>query len=252
MKVYTINCFILILLVFTKTEAQIDFYKKANAFFLNNVSNGKVDYWAITTNAAEINEIIKDIEGTDVSKLSSDELKAFYINVYNMLVIKLLSEQNSLPRYVTDIKGIFDAKKFKVGGKYFTLNDLMSYVRKTYNDPRVHFAFVPGARSAPQLQSKAFSPTLLDKELEKVTLDELNGRAVKIGHDKKEIVLNKIFDWYREDFGSGMTSTTGIILFVKTHLTDTTKKKELEEALAANYKIVYQAYNWSVNSKDRN
>jgi hypothetical protein len=221
--------------------ADID-QSKLSAILKGYVSGGKVDYEGIRQNCAGLDEYL-----LSVSKASGDLKMAFYINAYNALVIAaLLDNGPALPGKVTDIKGFFDAKKFKVAGKDMTLNDLEGYVRKTYKDARIYFAFNCGAKSCPPLPNTIFSDATIDKTLTDLTQKFLNGTGVKIDDAKKEIQLTKLMDWYKQDF---IDSEGSVDAFIKKYLTDPTKKAAYEKAVTDGYKVTYQFYNWVPNAK---
>jgi hypothetical protein len=206
------------------------------------VSGGKVDYEGLRGDRADLDAYIKS-----VGSASGDLSLAFYLNAYNALVLAaLLDSGPALPTNVIDLKGFFDAKKYKVAGKDVTLNELEGNARKTFKDARVHFAFNCGARSCPPLTSKIFTKDTVDKTLTDLTNKFLNGNGVKINKDKKEIQVTKLMDWYKDDF---IANEGSIEAYLKKWVTDATKKAELEAALTEGYKITYQGYNWNPNKK---
>lgn len=224
--------------------ADID-HSKLNNVLSKYVSGGKVDYDGLRGSQGDLDDYLKSVAS------ASGELKmAFYINAYNALVLKAMVSETTLPKQVIDIKGFFDTKKYKVAGKEMTLNEIETKIRKEYKDPRIHFAFNCAAQSCPPLPSSVFSEKTLDATLTKLTQNFLNGSGVKIDDTKKEIKFTKLMDWYGEDFigDSGLTKDKAAIEFSKKYLNDE-KKKKLEDAVAAGYKVGFQGYNWAPNAK---
>jgi hypothetical protein len=224
--------------------ADID-HSKLNGVLSKYVSGGRVDYEGLRGNTGDLDDYLKSVSS------ASGELKmAFYINAYNAIVLKALVSETALPKQVTDLKGFFDTKKYKVAGKDMTLNEIETKIRKEYKDPRIHFACNCGAESCPPLPATAFSEKTLDATLTKLTQNFLNGSGIKIDDTKKEIKLTKLMDWYGDDFigDSGLAKDKAAIEFSKKYLNDE-KKKALEAAVTAGYKVTYQGYNWTPNAK---
>lgn len=204
------------------------------------VSGGKVDYTGLASERKVLDTFLKSVE-----KAPSKPGMSFYLNAYNATVLAALLD-NKLPAKVLDVSGFFDAKKYTIGGKSQTLNDLETYIRTTYKDPRIHFALNCGARSCPPLHTRAFRESSLDKTLSDLTYRFLNGPGVKLDDAKKEIQVTKLMDWYGQDFKDKEGS---ISAYLKKWINDSKKLPEVEAALAAGYKITFQDYNWAINKK---
>ena len=65
-----------------------DFFSKANHFFEKHVENGLVNYKAIQKDGTTLEVLVEEIAAIKPDKLSKNEQKAFYINSYNLFVIK--------------------------------------------------------------------------------------------------------------------------------------------------------------------
>ncbi len=65
-------------------------------------------------------------------------------------------------------------------------------------DPRIHFALNCGARSSPQIA--IYSSTNLEKTLNMATASYCNSEINVLPHNN-EIILSKLFLWYKNDFG---------------------------------------------------
>lgn len=65
-----------------------NFFAKADAFFKTIVSNGKVAYSKINDNQENLNSLLKLAESVSVSKDDANVYQAFWINAYNLTVIK--------------------------------------------------------------------------------------------------------------------------------------------------------------------
>lgn len=224
-------------------------HSKFDGLLKKYVSGGKVDYEGIRGEKATLDEYLKA-----VSSASGTQKLGFYINAYNALVINALLTETTLPAKVTDVKGFFDAKKYTVGGKSQTLNDLEGFVRSEFKDPRIHFALNCGAKSCPPIPGKVFpeDDASLDKILTDLTTKALNGSSVKIDDTKKEIQVIKLLDWYKDDF---ITKEGSVEKYLQKWVTDEKDDKgkarvaAVKAGTAGGYKITFQFYNWEVNKK---
>ena len=111
-------------------QNQDSFNSQANQFFATNVdSEGQVDYAGIKAQPQQLNQLVKLIADTDLETLQADNLKAFEINAYNLLVIKGIIDRYPVESPLT-IAGFFDGIKYSVGGNSLTLN-AVSYTHLT-------------------------------------------------------------------------------------------------------------------------
>ena len=213
------------------------FFSKADAFFSTTVSNGKVAYSNINDDKTALDEVLKLAETITISKEDSGNYQAFWINVYNLSVIKGIID-NYPTKSPLDNAGFFDETKHNVGGKNITLNDIEhKLLRAQFKDARFHFVLVCGAIGCPPLISKAYLPNTLEIQLEKQTKIAINGAFLKVDTKKKRVQASKIMEWYKEDFTINGKSE---IDFINTYRT---------EKLEGKYKLNYFPYNWNLNKQ---
>jgi hypothetical protein len=213
------------------------FFSKADAFFKANVSNGKVAYSKIQANQADLNSILKIAEGISVSKSDANNYQAFWINAYNLSVIKGIID-NYPTNSPLDNAGFFDKTEHNLGGKSITLNDIEhKLLRGQFNDARFHFVLVCGAVGCPPLINKAYLPDALDAQLESQTKKAINGSFIKVNTKKQRVQVSQIMEWYKEDFTMNGTSEIDFI------------NKYRAEKLEGKWKLSYFPYNWNVNKQ---
>ncbi|WP_299384457.1 DUF547 domain-containing protein [uncultured Lacinutrix sp.] len=214
------------------------FFKQADAFFKANVLNGKVAYDAIKKDRSSLDEVLKTADGISVTKSDTKDYQAFWINAYNLSVIKGLID-NYPSKSPLDDKGFFDKTKHSLGGKSIVLNDIEhKLLRAQFKDPRYHFVLVCGAVGCPPLISKAYMPNTLEAQLQKQAELALNGTYfIKVNAKKKRVEGSKILEWYKEDFTmNGKTEIEYI---------NTIRK----EKIPADYKLTYFEYDWKINKQ---
>lgn len=211
------------------------FFTGANTFFEKYVSNGKVDYKAIQAEQTKLNALVDEIAKTNLSASDKNTKIAFYLNAYNILVIK--SVINNMPlNKPTDVKGFFDANKFTVAGESLTLNDIEN--KKLRPDARVHFCLVCAAISCPKITTEAFMPDKVQAQMDSRTIKTLNDPGfIKVDDANKKASISQLFVWYKDDFEK---SAGTVLNFIN-------KYKAIP--IPADYAIDNYTYDWSLNSK---
>ncbi|MCP4122245.1 MAG: DUF547 domain-containing protein [Bacteroidetes bacterium] len=183
-----------------------------------------------------MDELLYDIAHNGMSGRSKEYKGAFYINVYNLLVIHTIQANWPVKR-VLDIEGIFDKMTFNVAGEKLDLNTIENQkLRSDLGDNRIHFALICGAASCPEIQSYAFMPDALHDQLKYVTAQSLSDpNIVRIDDENKIIYASKVFEWYKVDFGK---TNAGVLTFIKDYA-----QKDIPE----DYGLKYMEYDWTVN-----
>jgi hypothetical protein len=212
-----------------------DFFKASDAFFSAYVKDGKVNYKAVKENPARLEKILASTNSITVDKSDANTYQAYWINIYNLTVIKGIIEKYPV-KSPLDIAGFFDKTKHTVGGKEITLNDIENkLLRGQFNDARFHFVLVCAGLGCPPIIAEAYMPNTLDKQLDTQTRIALNNDDfIKVNAKKKRVQFSEIMKWYKEDF----TQNGNEIDFIN---------KYREEKIAEKSKISYYSYNWKLN-----
>ena len=217
-----------------------EFFEKADYFFKIYVSNNKVDYDLIKKDPTLLNSIVTILSEIDTTTLEKDTYKAFWINTYNILVIKGIVT-NSFPiNSVKDVKGFFDRRSFIVGGEELTLDKIDKYkLRTILNDSFLNFVLVCAAKGCPPLINRAYMPENIEKQLEAQVIKSINNPLfIKVNKKEKIVEISEIFDWYRPEF---INQDERIIDFINKYRT---------EKIDVNYTIEYYKYDWALNAKN--
>ncbi|BAO76045.1 DUF547 domain-containing protein [Winogradskyella sp. PG-2] len=236
MKLYTI--LIALLFTFSVSAQDLDtFFSKTNTFLGEYVKNGKVAYSKINEDQSTLNELLKIADGISVETSDAKNYQAFWINVYNISVIKGIID-NYPTKSPLDNSGFFDKTTYNLGGKKITLNDIEhKLLRAKFKDARFHFVLVCGAIGCPPLISNAYLPGTLETQLETQTKLALNGSFLKVNTKKKRVQASEIMKWYKEDFTMNGMSEIDFINIYRT------------EKISEKFKLSYFSYNWSVNKQ---
>ncbi len=212
-----------------------DFFTKSDAFFKKNIKDGRVNYKTIKNDPDELSELLDMASDINVSKGNAKIFQAFFINAYNLAVIKGIID-NYPTKSPLDIKGFFDKTKYTLGGKTTTLNDLENKIlRKNFpSEARFHFVLVCAGLGCPPIIPEAYKPETLDKQLQRQTTIALNNPDfIKV--KGKKVLLSQIFEWYKGDFTQNGSEIDFVNQFRK-------------EKIPANSKVSYYPYNWSLNA----
>ena len=224
----------------SNSVAQSLFFDHADQLLRAYVEEGKVLYEILAEDRELLNELTREIGDFSVQGRSPEEEKAFYINAYNLLVIKEVTDHYPVASPL-DIEGFFDHVKQKLAGRMLTLNELEKEVlMKKFFDPRLHFVLVCAANGCPPIPALAFRPDNVESMIQKATIDALNNDAyIRIDRKAKTVALPMIFKWYRDDF---LREAPDLISFINRYR---------QEGIPDNFRITYYPYDWSLNIKKK-
>lgn len=237
MNRFTVILSLAIILGTTGTYSQNtqSFFDEADAFLKRYVTNGNVNYASLKNNPSSLNKLMALASDVTVSKAEATTYQAFWINAYNISVIKGIIDNYPI-KSPLDTKGFFDKTTYQIGGTSITLNDIENKkLRAQFEDPRFHFVLVCGAKGCPPLIPKAFTPDNLESLLEQQTVNAINNPDFIMVKGNK-VALSEIFKWYKEDFVKDGTE----IDFLNSYRT---------EKIPQNAKVSYYPYNWQLNSQ---
>jgi hypothetical protein len=230
-----LNAIIAIILFSSAGHAEINsqFFDDVHNFLGSVVTNGKVDYEAAKS-SADLKNLVDYISTADVSGDDDMTKQAFYINAYNLIVINEAAKAYPLET-LNEISGFFDRKDHTIAGQQYTLNSFeKDFLLKEYKDPRYHFVLVCGALGCPPITNFAYTPILLEQQLDRQTKQALNNpRFIQTGDGR--IGLSQIFDWYRSDFGGNKKA---VIQYINGYR---------DNDLSTASKLYYYDYDWAIN-----
>lgn len=211
------------------------FFTKADKVFETYVENGKVNYKAIKEDPSQLNEVLNLAKSVTISKTDAKNYQAFWINAYNLSVIKGIVASYPI-KSPLDKPGFFDKVTYELAGKSITLNAIENtLLRGNFpKEARFHFVLVCAGLGCPPIIGQAYLPETLDAQLQKQTELSLNNpNFIKVKGNK--VQLSQLFEWYKDDFTQGGKS---LIQYVN---------QFREEKLAEKSKIGYYTYNWTLN-----
>ena len=169
----------------------------------------RVAYGAVAPeDRALLENYVARLGGLPISRYSRPEQMAYWINLYNALVVRLVVDHYPIAS-IRDIGkgsgapgvGPWRRKLVEVEGTPLSLSDIAHRIlRPIWRDPRVHYALACGAVSCPNLQPEPFYADQLDRQLSEAAMAYVNDRrCIRIEGD--QLGLSSLYRWYREDFG---------------------------------------------------
>lgn len=207
----------------------------------------RVRYAAVTPeDRKRLDAYVLRLQRVEVTKLNRSEQKAYWINLYNALTVKVVLDHYPV-RSIRDIdispglfsRGPWGAKLLSIQGQQVSLNDIEHRIlRPLWKDNRVHYAVNCASLGCPNLQPEAYTPENTETLLEKGAWEYVNHpKGVRFSGDR--LYLSSIFDWFQSDFGGSEES-------VARHLRKYAEPGLAEKLKGFKGKIAYE-YDWRIN-----
>lgn len=196
-------------------------------------SKGNVNYAGFQKETEKLSRYIHQLsKNQPTTYASKPEKLAYWINAYNALTIDLMLKHPEAKR-IKDIKNPWDQRLWKLGNKWYNLNEIEHDILRQMEEPRIHFAIVCASVSCPKLQNEAFTASNLEEQLTKATKEFLADTS-KNELSKDEIKVSKIFKWFNKDF----EQNGSLIAFLNTYAS-----VEISERAKKSFKD----WNWDLN-----
>lgn len=221
---------------------------------LTFVQPNGVQYAQVLTNT-EFQTWVSSLPESTVPTSSSNDTKAFWINVYNGLTIQTVAQTMPISS-IKDIDNgtVWTSRTFVVTGKEVTLDSIEKEILGAFKDPRIHAALNCASKGCPALFEQPFTGENLDAQLDLVSKRwiETGGFKYTDGWFGNTASVSTIFDWYKQDFPCDASKPVpssvdkeycGVLQFVAKHAPKYQKVIE-----STSYELTFQPYDWSVNS----
>lgn len=227
-----------------------------------------IDYAAISKSEEfrRYVNLASDLQRVNLYELSPDEKLAFFLNLYNAMVIHAIIRVGH-PEGVIDRKSFFSDFQYVVGGYPYSMATIKNGIlrnnrRGTYSlvkpfgsgdkrlelcplkvNPLIHFGLCNGTRSSPTV--RFFTAQGVEAELRSATREFFQSCGMEVNLEKRAVHLTRIIKWFNADFGQDKE-----ILKWSINYLDATKAGLLTHLLddGGPVNIIYQGYDWSMNS----
>lgn len=207
-----------------------------------------IDYPHLTEADLEtLRHYINRMSKLDLRKYNRNEQLAYWINLYNALVVRMVAEYYPIDtiQEINVSPGLFSvgpwgANVVTVDGTKLSLDDIQNrIVRAIWNDPRTHYALNDGCIGAANLSKQAFQGSTIDAQLHQAAYEYINSlRCIQVIDNK--LIVSKIYEWYLEDFGGSQVNLIH-------HLSQYAEAPLLNDLKHLNSVNSY-IYNWHLNS----
>ena len=195
-----------------------------------------------------LGDYIDALANVAVSDLGRDQQRAYWINLYNALTVKVVLDRWPVAsiRDIAISPGLFSVgpwgrKVIRVEGEPLSLDDIEHRIlRPIWKDARVHYALNCAAIGCPDLLPIAFTAANTEELLERAARAFVNHpRGARI--EGGRLVVSSIYVWFRSDFGDG--TDAAVIAHLARHA-----RPEFARALAGIERVSDHGYDWAINA----
>ncbi len=224
----------------------------------------------------------EELQRVNLNALTREERMAFFINVYNALVIHGTCVFGT-PKNTLERLDFFSKVSYNIDGHNYTCDDIengvlrgnrpgaasvgallgkISLSRGPFRekdprrsnvvlpmDPRVHFALVCGARSCPPI--RVYTAENIDNELEDAAYSffesEIDVTVGENGVASSAAVSKIVGEWYKFDFGADEAER---LRYASEYMREGAERDALRKALDdanATVSLTTRAYDWTLN-----
>ena len=231
-----------------------------------DVEAGRVNYDAMKKSASykKYLALAGQLNHFDPFSLKTDdEKKAFWINIYNILIIHGVVDLD-IKNSVQEVFNFFGRISYTIGGLYFTPDDIEHGILRGNKshplvhtrqfsifdrrrvlclkrpDHRIHFALVCASNSCPPIEF--YDRKNIDMQLHLAGRSFMNRRGFVLDKRNNILYLSQIFKWYESDFGKNKNEILTSVMHYMGSEAAEYMYKHLKDL-----KIKYSPYDWNLN-----
>ena len=206
---------------------------------------GLVNYGAWKQNATDLStldEYLKQFAAKIGNPAQGNEKAASLVNAYNALVLRCILS-NYPTESIWQLKDSFSAKRYDVGGRKVSLDDIEHGTLRPLISYRTHSVLVCAARSCPPLQRFAYTADKFNEQDDAayrawLAREDLN----RFLPDENTVEISSIFKWFKRDFDDAGGFSKILGRYAPAPVCEFF-------APSGNYKIKYLSYNWGLNDQ---
>lgn len=198
--------------------------------------SGFVNYKGLKSDRKQLDDYLKMLGEKDPNNnWSTQELLAYYINLYNAATLQLIVD-NYPTKSIQDISGAFTKGFITIGNRELSLGGIENGVLRKMNEPRIHFAINCASVSCPKLMNEAYTASKINEQLDAAVNEFINSDKNELSKDNPKI--SSIFDFYTSDFK--VDGKTDVIGYINTY-----SKIKMNAGTAYTFK----EYDWNLNEQ---
>ena len=186
-----------------------------NGYLRVHVSGiNRFDYAALKANSrdrAKLESYLDYLQRLDPRNYSKAEQKAYWINLYNSLTVKLIVDAFPV-KSIRDVcgdrasgsqcSGPWKEAHAKVAGRDLTLDNIENDIlRPVWKDNLIHYGLSCASYGCPSLLKTVFTAKNTKKLLGAAAREYVNHPRGASFMEDDLIIISSIYQWYSEDFG---------------------------------------------------
>jgi hypothetical protein len=182
---------------------------------------------------------------------------AFLINAYNAATVELILTRYPKLESIKDLGSLLQSpwkpKWVPLLGTKVSLDEIEHEIlrkRGRYDDPRVHFAVNCASIGCPALREEAFTADKLEAQLDEQAMRFMSDRSRnRYNVPRGRLEVSKIFDWFGEDFRSGLRGIGSLGAFTAKYadqLADAPADRE--KVKGGQVDVAFLDYDWKLNA----
>lgn len=205
-----------------------------NTLLMVNVSeSGVVNYKGFVQNKKLLEDYISSLgESLPTETWMKEDKLAYWMNAYNAMTIDLIVRNYPI-KSIKDLKKPWNQSLWKLGEKWYNLNEIEHQILRKMNEPRIHFGINCASFSCPPLLNEAFNASEVDAQLDKVAIRFINDPQRNI-ISEMSVQISEIFSWFAKDFKKDGSLFEFLNKYSKIQIHPKAKKK-------------YKKYDWTLN-----
>jgi hypothetical protein len=215
-----------------------------------------VDYAGLAAQRLDLDLYLEQLGRTspaDLDLVSRDGRLAFWLNAYNACVLRLVIDhypiapgsgqtaEQAAPSAMRQIPDAGTRQFCRVAQRERSLDGIVHGILRPLGEPRAHLATHCAARSCPALASESYRADRLDAQLDAAVRRFLADprHYVLQRSERSTLRVNKLFDWYKEDFGG----TTGVVTFLRRYAS----AADVDVLEPGRVRVEYLPYDWTLD-----
>ena len=196
-------------------------------------ADGRVNYEGFRNDKGILRDYIASLGANMPSESWSREDKlAYWMNAYNAMTVDLIVRNLPLES-IKDIDKPWDQRLWKLGDKWYNLDEIEHQILRKMGDARIHFGINCASFSCPPLLNEAFNSQTVEMQLDAMARAFVNDpKRNRISENNIEI--SQIFSWFAKDF-----KTDGSLIDFLNRYSETTISNKARKS--------FMDYDWALN-----
>lgn len=207
--------------------------------------DGRVDYSALRSSRAKLDDYLGDLAAVDLRRLSRDHLLALLINAYNASTLQLIVANLPLES-IKDLDAPWTTPRCRLGGMTWTLDQIEHNLLRPaelFHEPRIHMAIHCASLGCPPLSREAYEGATIEAQLDAAARRCLTDPRY-LRREGEVLYATQILNWFASDFTEKYGS---LAAFLKPYAAPPVR--ELLEA-RGDKALSYVTYDWALNDVD--